>query len=82
MDSTTNESSYRLFSIRQAAHACNLSRSSLIRLEEKGMLTPAHTDAKTGYRYYDTLFRTTFRYALLRLSLVKICSISDCFISL
>ena len=53
MDSTTNESSYRLFSIRQAAHACNLSRSSLIRLEEKGMLTPAHTDAKTGYRYYD-----------------------------
>ena len=53
MDSTTNENSYRLFSIRQVAHACNLSRSSLIRLEEKGMLTPAHTDAKTGYRYYD-----------------------------
>ena len=53
IDSTTNESSYSLFSIRQAAHTCNLSRSSLIRLEEKGMLTPAHTDAKTGYRYYD-----------------------------
>lgn len=54
MDSTTNERSYSLFSIRQAAHACNLSRSSLIRLEKKRMLTPAHTDAKTGYRYYDT----------------------------
>lgn len=53
IDSTTNESSYSLFSIRQAAHACNLSRSSLIRLEEKGLLTPARTDAKTGYRYYD-----------------------------
>ncbi|MBO4997629.1 MAG: MerR family transcriptional regulator [Lachnospira sp.] len=53
MDSTTNESDYSLFSIRQAARACNLSRSSLIRLEDKGLLTPACTDAKSGYRYYD-----------------------------
>lgn len=53
IDSTTNESDYSLFSISQAAHACNLSRSSLIRLEEKGLLTPARTDAKSGYRYYD-----------------------------
>lgn len=53
IDSTTNESSYSLFSIRQAAHACNLSRSSLIRLEEKGLLTPAYTDVNNGYRYYD-----------------------------
>ena len=53
MDSTTNECAYSLFSIRQAARACNLSRSSLIRLEEKGLLTPAYTDAKSGYRYYD-----------------------------
>ena len=53
IDSTTNESDYSLFSIRQAARACNLSRSSLIRLEEKGLLTPAYTDAKSGYRYYD-----------------------------
>ena len=54
MDSTTNESDYSLFSISQAAHACNLSRSSLIRLEEKGLLTPARTNAKSGYRYYNT----------------------------
>lgn len=53
IDSTTTESDYRLFSIGQAAHACSLSRSSLIRLEEKGLLTPARTDAKSGYRYYD-----------------------------
>ena len=53
IDSTTNESDYSLFSIRQAAHACGLSRSSLIRLEEKGLLTPACTDAENGYRYYD-----------------------------
>lgn len=53
MDSTTNESAYSLFSIRQAARACSLSRSSLIRLENKGLLTPAYTDADNGYRYYD-----------------------------
>lgn len=53
MDSTTNENDYSLFSIGQAARACNLSRSSLIRLEEKGLLTPARTNAKSGYRYYD-----------------------------
>lgn len=53
IDSATNESDYSLFTIRQAAHACSLSRSSLIRLEERGMLVPAYTDKKTGYRYYD-----------------------------
>ncbi|MCM1039057.1 MAG: MerR family transcriptional regulator [Ruminococcus sp.] len=53
IDSTTNESDYSLFTIRQAAHACNISRSSLIRLEEKGLLTPAYIDAKSKYRYYD-----------------------------
>lgn len=53
MDSTTNESDYSLFSIKQAARACSLSRSSLIRLEEKGLLTPAYTNAQTGYRYYN-----------------------------
>ncbi len=54
IDSTTNESDYSLFAIRQATHACSLSRSSLIRLEERGgMLTPAYTDEKTGYHYYD-----------------------------
>ena len=53
IDSTTNESNYSLFSIRQAAHACSLSRSSLIRLEEKGLLTPVYTDADSKYRYYD-----------------------------
>lgn len=53
INSTTSESGYSLFSISQAAHACNLSRSSLIRLEEKGLLTPVYTDANSKYRYYD-----------------------------
>lgn len=54
MDSTTDEKAYSLFSISQVAHACNLSRSSLIRLENKGLLTPAYTNTDSGYRYYDT----------------------------
>lgn len=53
MNSTTNESAYSLFSIRQAARACSLSRSSLLRLEEKGLLTPAYTNTTNGYRYYN-----------------------------
>ena len=53
IDSTTNESNYSLFTIRQAARACNVSRSTLIRLEDKGLLTPAYIDTNNGYRYYD-----------------------------
>ena len=34
IDSTTNESDYSLFSIHQATRAFNVSRSTLIRLEE------------------------------------------------
>lgn len=50
---TTNNNTYRLFTIRQAAHACSLSRASLLRLEKKGLLTPAYTNPDTGYRWYD-----------------------------
>ena len=31
----------KLFQITEAAHACGLSSSTLMRMEEKGMLTPA-----------------------------------------
>ncbi|MDE6761851.1 MAG: hypothetical protein K2J90_14425 [Lachnospiraceae bacterium] len=50
IDSTTNESDYSLFSIRQAVHACNLSRSSLIRLEEKGLLTACAAGGGTNIK--------------------------------
>ena len=33
----------KLFQITEAARACSLSRSTLLRLEEKGLLTPAYT---------------------------------------
>ena len=32
----------KLFQITEAARACSLSRSTLLRLEEKGLLTPAY----------------------------------------
>ena len=42
-----------LFSIAQAANACSISRSTLLRMEEEGLLMPAlHEDGK--YRYYST----------------------------
>ena len=43
-----------LFTIAQAANACGISRSTLLRLEDEALLVPAyHEDGK--YRYYDTL---------------------------
>ena len=43
----------RMFTIRELAKACGVSRSTLIRMEECGFLTPCYTDPETGYRYYD-----------------------------
>ncbi len=42
-----------LFPITQAADACGLSRSTLMRMEEKGLLTPAYIAPKSKRRYYD-----------------------------
>lgn len=43
----------QLFQITEAAHACGLSRSTLMRMEEKGLLMPAYTAPDSGRRYYD-----------------------------
>lgn len=53
MDHPINANDYALFPITKAAHACGLSRSSLIRLEERGLLVPARINPESGYRYYD-----------------------------
>ena len=42
-----------LFQITEAAHACGISRSTLMRMEEKGLLKPAYTAEESGRRYYD-----------------------------
>ena len=43
----------KLYQITEAAHACGLSRSTLMRLEEKGLLTPVYIAEESGRRYYD-----------------------------
>lgn len=43
----------KLYQITEAAHACGLSRSTLMRMEEKGLLTPAYIAEESGRRYYD-----------------------------
>lgn len=42
-----------LFTISQVTKSCNVSRSTLLRLEKRGLLTPALTDEESGYRYFD-----------------------------
>lgn len=41
------------FTISQVCKVCGISRSTVLRLEKRGLLTPAYCDEKTGYRYYD-----------------------------
>lgn len=43
----------KFFQISEAAHACGVSRSTLMRMEEKGLLTPAYIAPESGRRYYD-----------------------------
>ena len=45
------KSENKLFQITEAARACGLSRSTLMRMEEKGLLTPAHVAPESGRRY-------------------------------
>ncbi len=45
----------KLFTVAEVSHACGISRTSLIRLEESGFLKPARVNPATGYRYYDVL---------------------------
>ena len=42
-----------LFTISQAARACGVSRSTLMRMEEKGLLKPAYINPESKRRYYD-----------------------------
>ena len=43
-----------IFQITETAHVCGISRSTLMRMEEKGLLTPAFVAPESGRRYYDT----------------------------
>lgn len=49
----SKEPKKQLFQITQAANACGVSRSTLMRMEEKGLLSPAYVAPESGRRYYD-----------------------------
>ena len=42
-----------LYQISEIAHTCNVSRSTILRMEEKGLLHPYYVSAESGRRYYD-----------------------------
>lgn len=42
-----------LFQITEVAKACGVSRSTLMRMEEKGLLKPTYVSPDSGRRYYD-----------------------------
>lgn len=42
-----------LFTVNQVSKVCGISRSTILRMEDRGLLTPAYCDKKSGYRYYD-----------------------------
>lgn len=48
-----HETESGLFTIRQAARFCGVSRTTLQNLELSGYLKPCRVEARTGYRYYD-----------------------------
>lgn len=43
----------QLFTVSELARACGVSRATLIRIEECGVLTPCRVNPETGYRYYN-----------------------------
>lgn len=42
-----------LFSINTLARTCNVSRATLLRMEQDGLLKPAYVNEDNSYRYYD-----------------------------
>ena len=42
-----------MFTSHSITKSCNISRSTLLRLEERGLLKPAYVNQDSGYRYYD-----------------------------
>lgn len=47
------EKEKKYLSTNQLAKACSTSRSTILRMEESKILTPAYINPETGYRYYD-----------------------------
>lgn len=43
----------KFFTVSQVTKSCDISRATLLRLEERGLLCPIFVDEKSGYRYFD-----------------------------
>ena len=43
----------KLFQISEVSKACGVSRSTIMRMEEKGLLKPTYVSPDSGRRYYD-----------------------------
>ncbi len=49
----TDEMGQVLFPMNHIVTTCGISRATLLRFEEEGLLTPARKDPDSGYRYYN-----------------------------
>lgn len=45
----------KLYTIREAAKICGISRATLLRMEDAGFDSPRITDPDSGFRYYDAM---------------------------
>ncbi|MBR1815335.1 MAG: MerR family transcriptional regulator [Lachnospiraceae bacterium] len=45
----------KLYTIREAANICGISRATLLRMEESGFDTPRYINPESGFRYYDVM---------------------------
>ena len=45
----------KLYTVREAAEICNVSRATLLRMEEAGFDSPRLVNEANGYRYYDVV---------------------------
>lgn len=69
-----------LFTINEFSKICGISRSTIIRMEECGYLTPHRIDPKSGYRYYDGVNVTEVaQYKVLQSLDLSRQEIADCF---
>ncbi len=56
------------FTVSELAHACGVSRKTLLRMEECGFLKPYRVNTDTGYRYYDAYNASSVgQYQLMQL---------------
>ena len=71
----------KLYTIREAAEICGVSRATLLRMEQDGLDFPRHVDKTNGYRYYDVIniHRIKLYQMLQKMGLSKkeICSYFD-----